>query len=110
MTRQNYADLTNRLGGLNRDELILLRNRINKLLASQTNHKTPNFITPDGDYVEVKTIKKKRKDGPPKEYQYEYYRWREGKTVKSEYIGPVGTWAKMQAQGFKAIRPTKKAA
>ncbi len=112
MARRNYAVILNHIQGLNPDELRLLRSRIDSMLATQTNHTASIFAKPDTRHVEVKRIRRKRKDGTygPAHYA-KYYRWYEDGTLKNEYIG-VATESDYLTyiSRPKAKRTTKKAA
>ncbi len=112
MARRNYAVILNHIQGLNPDELRLLRNRIDSMLANQTNHTASIFAKPDTRHVEIKRIRRKRKDGtygPP--HYASYYRWYEDGRLKSEYIKAVTEKDYLEYRAEpKAKRTTKKAA
>jgi hypothetical protein len=103
MSRQNYVEILNRLGGLNSDELTMLQRRLEKMIASETTHKGATFKKRDGRYVEVKIIYKTLKSGEKVAYYYKYHRWWEKGKLKSEYIGKASD---KEVQAFlKTYRP-----
>lgn len=87
MTRQTYIEISNRLQGLNLDELRMLQKRVDKLIASETTYRGSPFKKRDGRYVEIKVFVKELKNGQKQPYYYKYYRWRENGKLQSEYIG-----------------------
>lgn len=111
MARRNYAIILNHLQGLNPDELILLRNRIDSMLASPTLYTGSIFKKPDTRHVEVKRIQNKRKDGSYSPAHYaKYYRWYEDGRYKSEYIGAASESEYIAYTNRPKAKRTRKAA
>lgn len=111
MARRNYAIILNHLQGLTPDELRLLRNRIDTMLDPVTNQSRPIFAKMETRHVEVKRIRKKRKDGSygPAHYA-KYYRWYEDGKLKNEYIGAASESDYLTYQARPKAKRTRKAA
>lgn len=106
MSNQNYRQIQNLLGGLTITELTDLRKQIDFRIGLATNQKGSRLIGYEHGYVEIKEFKRKGKKADLEPYKYEYWRWWDGKTLKSQYIGKVGTYAKQT----KPAQPKKQAA
>lgn len=101
---QNYRQIQNLLGGLTPSELVDLRKQLDFRIELATNHKGSRLVGEEHGYLEVKLFRKTRKNGTTAEYEYEYWRYWDGKVLRSKYIGKPGTYAKriMPAQPRKA--------
>lgn len=103
MTAKTYRQVSGRLQGLTTAELYELRKEIDTLLASHDAQAKQGKQKTKLGYIEVKTFKKKLKNGTIAEYKYKYKRWvDESGKLRSKYLG--------KAEPTVMAQPKRKAA
>lgn len=94
MSNQNYRHIEFLLGGLNARELADLRTLIDSKIGPDAKNKGGRLIGYEHGYVEVKKRKRGKSKASLPDLEYEYWRWWDGKSLRSQYIGKPGTYIK----------------
>lgn len=92
MSNQNYHHIKFLLGGLTARELADLRTLIDSKIGSEATNKRGRLIGYEHRYLEIKKRKRGKSKAHLPELEYEYWRWWDGKSLRSEYIGKSGTF------------------
>lgn len=92
MTNQNYRHIEFLLGGLTARELADLRTLIDSKIGPDASNKRARLIGYEHGYVEIKKRPRGKSKATLPPLEYEYWRWWDGKSLRSEYIGKVGTF------------------
>lgn len=96
MANENLRTIQSLLGGLTQREMLTLQKELELRVDRQTGKKGARLIGYDNGYLEVKKFKRMKNGAEIEPYEYEYWRWWDGKTLRSEYIGKVGTYISRQ--------------
>lgn len=96
MANENLRTIQSLLGGLTQREIITLQKELELRVGRQTGKKGARLIGYENGYLEVKKFKRMKNGAEIEPYEYEYWRWWDGKSLRSKYVGVVGTYIKQQ--------------